>query len=106
MTAFDNKEKAEENKYAHDKELEFRIYAKYHGLLAAWVAKKAGLDTERAEKYKNTLITGGLGKNDPEALLHKIKQDLEAKNVHLSEHQIREEMHHSMQAAQKQVKGS
>src|SRR5262245_42781021 len=106
MTTFDNREKAEENKYAHDKEVEFRIYAKYHGLLAAWIAKNLGLDAEGAEKYKHMLVTSYPGRGDADALFHKIKQEFKAHKVQMGDHHIREEMHHMMHAARKQVLGS
>jgi hypothetical protein len=106
MTAFDNKEKAEENKYAHDKEVEFKINAKYHGLLAIWMAGAIKLDAEGADKYKNMLVTAGLGKNDPEALFNKIKQEFQEYKIPIDEHQLREEMYNILQKAKKQVLGS
>jgi len=105
MTAFDNKEKGEENKYAHDKEVEFRIFAKYHGLLAEWVARESGLDAEKAKEYKGDLIAFDLGKNDEEALFGRVKQDLLAHNVTMDEHKIREKMYAILQVAKEYMLG-
>jgi hypothetical protein len=105
MTAFDNKEKAEENKYAHDKEVEFRIYARYHSLLAGWVAELLGWDSAQKEAYKNTLVTSGASKHDNEVLFHKIHQDFKAGNLHMKDHDIHQKMHDLLLAAKQQVMG-
>ncbi len=103
MAAFDNKEKAEENKYAHDKEMEFLINARYHSLLAVWASAKMTLDAEKAMEYKNSLVTFHLGKSDDEALFHKIAHDLDAHHVHIKEREIREAMYNLLHAAKKQI---
>ena len=103
MTAFDNKEKAEENKYAHDKEMEFLINARYHRLLAGWAAEKIGLDVERAEEYKKQLVAGDLGKNDEEALFKKVRHDFLVHDIHMTDHDIREKMYNLLQDAKQQI---
>jgi|SRR6185369_10109122 len=104
MTSFDNKEKAEENKYAHDKETEFKIYASFHKKLAGWVASKAKLDAKSTEEYTNALVSAHLGKNDNETLLAKIKHDLAFYGVHdVADREIREEMHKLYQAARDKI---
>lgn len=103
MTAFDNKEKAEENKYAHDKEVEFLISARYHRLLAEWVAEKIGYNAEKSEEYKNDLVTSALGKNDEQALLKKVMHDFLVHDIHISEHDLREKMYNLLQDARHQI---
>ena len=43
MTTFDDREKAFENMFAHDQEMEFRIQARRNRLLGEWAAAKMGL---------------------------------------------------------------
>lgn len=105
MTAFDNREKAEENKYAHDKELEFRVYARYHSLLAAWVGDVTKRDEAGKDAYRNALVTGVMNSHDQTALFNKIRHDLLAHDAHIKDHDIQQKMHDIMQVARKQVAG-
>ncbi len=103
MTAFDDKEKAAENKYAHDQELDFKVHARAHKLLGLWAAGKMGLSGLVAEEYANSLITLDLAKTNPRHLFEKIRGDLLAKDVHMSDHDIHAEMHRLEGLARKQV---
>jgi hypothetical protein len=104
MTSFDNREKAEENKYAHDKETEFLIYASYHKTLAEWSAKKMKLDTDKAEAYKKSFVEAHLGMGDTEKLLVRIKHDFAAHHItNVSDREIREEMHALFLAARHKI---
>ena len=105
MTAFDNREKAEENKYAHDKEVEFRIYARYHSMLADWVAENLHLDAAKKEAYKNALVTSGATKHDNEVLFQKVRHDFLAGNLHMKDHDIHQKMHDILLTAKEQVVG-
>ncbi|MFX8485525.1 ATPase inhibitor subunit zeta, partial [Acinetobacter baumannii] len=44
MTMFDDRERAEEAKFAHDQETVFRIQARRNKLLGQWAAEQMGLD--------------------------------------------------------------
>ena len=103
MTTFDNREKAEENKYVHDKEKEFKISAKYHKLLAAWVAMETRMDPIETEAYQSDLITFDIGKNDETVLFHKVKNDLLVRNIHLSDHDIQQKMHDLLMTMKEQA---
>ena len=43
MTTFDDRERAEEAKFAHDEEMMFRIHARRNRLLGQWAAERMGL---------------------------------------------------------------
>lgn len=104
MTTFNDKEKAAENKFAHDKELEFKAHARAHKLLGLWAAGKMGFSGAAAEDYANSLaadtdlLKSGL-------LFDKIKGDLLAKNVLISDHDIRAELHRLEMLARQQING-
>lgn len=105
MNSFDNKEKAEENKYAYDKETQFKIHARYQSHLADWVGHKLHLDAEKLKEYKTTLITYNMTHHDDKALLDKIKHDFLVRDIHVNEHEIRQSMHDLLQKATKEIHG-
>jgi hypothetical protein len=49
MGTFDDREKGFEQKYKHDKELEFKVSARRNRLLGLWAAKELGLPDAEAE---------------------------------------------------------
>jgi len=103
MTAFDNREKMEENKYAHDKEVQFIVNARYHKLLGAWVAEQSKLEGRDAECYIETIITEELNSHDENKLFEKVRHDLLSHDAHISDHDIREKMYNLLQDAKEQV---
>ncbi len=105
MTTFDDKEKAAENKYAYDKEMEFRIHARAHKLVGLWAAARMGLTGESAEEYAKSIVMIDLNKPDPHHLFEKIKADLTLSDVHISDHDIRAEIHKIQHIAHQQVVG-
>jgi hypothetical protein len=105
MTTFDDKEKAAENKYAHDKEQEFKVHARAHKLLGLWAAGKMGLSGAQAEEYAALIVTVDMAKANPQHLFKKIKNDLFDKNVHISDHDIHAEIHRLEELAKQQVHG-
>jgi len=105
MTTFDDKEKAAENKYAHDREIDFKVLARAHKLLGLWVAGKMRLAGAQAEEYAKSLVMADLAKANQQHLFHKIKTDLLAHDVHITDHDLRMEMHQLEQKAREQVAG-
>ncbi|NBO19216.1 MAG: DUF1476 family protein, partial [Proteobacteria bacterium] len=49
MTTFDDRDKAFENKFAHDEELKFKIHARAVKLLGLWAAGLLGKNTQESE---------------------------------------------------------
>ena len=103
MNSFDNKEKAEENKYAHDKQVEFLINSRFHKLLALWVAAKAGFDEAKTLAYKQDFIASTMEKSDTDSLLAKVKHDFMVNDLHVTENDIREAMHNALQTAKNEI---
>jgi len=105
MTTFDDKEKAAENKYAHDKELEFRIHARRNKLLGLWAAARMNLSGSPAEDYAKTLVTADMGANNDEIIIQRVKSDFSAKGAPVSDQDIRAEIHRVTQVAREQIAG-
>ena len=56
MSSFDDRETSFENKFKHDKELEFKATARRNKLLGLWAANLLGIHGAEAETYAKTVI--------------------------------------------------
>ena len=92
MTTFDDREKAFENRFAHDQELAFRAEARRNRKVGLWAAGLLGMEGPDAENYAASVLAAGTEGGGSEAVLRKLSHDLQAGRVHLSEHRIRREM--------------
>ena len=99
MSGFDDKEKAAENKYAHDREAQFKMHARAHKIVGLWAAGRMGLSGKPAEEYAISLVT-----LSNQELLHKLSLDLLAHDIHISDHDLRLEVHKAEEQAKAQVK--
>lgn len=104
MTTFDDKEKVAENKYAHDKELEFKAAARAHKLLGLWAAGKMGLSGKSAEEYASLIVKTELEKTDLHHVFEKIRHDLLAHDIHMTDHDIKAELYRLEAIAREQVR--
>lgn len=103
MTQFSDKEKAFENKFAHDKELEFKINARRNKLLGQWAAGKMGIAADKVDEYAKTVVISDLEKEGDEDVFEKVKKDLFGAGLRLTDVEIREQMHKLLQVAREQV---
>ena len=104
MSTFDNREDAFEAKYAHDQALQFKAHARRNKALGLWAAEKLGLTGEAAEAYARTLIEADLEEAGDEDVYRKVKTDLDAKGLDVSEHRIRRTMEELLADAIKSLK--
>jgi hypothetical protein len=103
MTSMNDKEKAHENKYAHDKELEFKINARRNKLLGLWVAEKIALPVEKHDAYAKEVVLSDFEKAGDDDVFEKVKKDLFNAGLRLTDKEIREEMYRLIQIARDQV---
>jgi len=92
MSTFDKREQGFENKFAHDEELRFKAEARRNKMLGMWAAEKLGLSGEEAEAYAKSVVLADFAEPGDEDVYRKVKGDFEAKNIDVSEHQLRREM--------------
>ncbi len=59
-----DRERAFENKFAHDEELRFKIRARRNKQVGLWAAQKLGKTGEAAEKYASELVSAVLTKDN------------------------------------------
>ena len=103
MTSFKDREKAEEAKFAHDAELEFKVNARRVKLLGLWVAEQLGMTGEIAEVYARDLVQVDFTEPGQEDVFGKVWADIQAKEAKVSEHQVRREMERLHEVAAEQI---
>jgi hypothetical protein len=103
MSTFDDRERAEEAKYAHDSALQFKITNRRNKLLGLWAADLMNLSGSDAEAYAKTVVRADLEEPGDEDVFRKIRADFDAKGVDRSDARIREHMAELIAVAREQV---
>jgi hypothetical protein len=89
---FSDREKAFEDKWAHDEEVRFKVLARRNKLLGLWAAGERGLKGDEAEAYARAVVDTEVSKDGDEAVFRKLKADFAAAGVHRTDHLIRVQM--------------
>lgn len=92
MSSFDDRERAEEAKYALDQETQFKVMARRNKLLGLWAADLLGKTGEAAEAYAKEVVLSDLEEAGDEDVFRKVRGDFEAAGVDRTDKQIREQM--------------
>ncbi len=88
MTTLEDREKAFENKFAHDEDVRFRVKARTVQLLALWAAETLGKDSAVAAQYARTLLDAFIDHHDEAALIAHIEADFQVAGIDISLHRI------------------
>jgi len=103
MTDFKDRERAEEAKYAHDEQTEFKIMARRNKLLGLWAADLMGLAGDDADAYAKTVVLSDLEEPGDDDVFRKVRGDFDAKGVDRTDQRIREHMAELLPVAREQV---
>ncbi len=103
MTTFNDREKAFEDKYKHDQELQFKVEVRRNKLLGIWVAELIGLEGADAEAYAKEVISSDFEEPGDADVVRKVLGDLEAKGQEMTEHRLRKKMDELLLVAKQQV---
>ncbi len=103
MSTFDDRERAEEAKYAHDSALSFKVMNRRNKLLGLWAAELLDLRGKDADEYAKSVVRSDLEEPGDEDVFRKIRGDLDAKGVDRSDARIREHMAELIAVAREQV---
>ncbi len=103
MTSFNDREKAFENKYKHDQELQFKVEVRRNKILGLWAAELLGFAGADAEAYAKEVISSDFDEPGDEDVLRKVLADFEAKNVDMSAHRLRKKMDELTELAKEQI---
>jgi hypothetical protein len=105
MSSFDDREKAEESRYARTQESEFKAVARRNKLVGAWAAGLMGLTGEEADAYAKTVVVADFEEAGDEDVFRKLRADLDKAGVEVSDHVIRREMSEQLEVARAQLAG-
>jgi len=89
MTDFNDRERAEEAKYARDEEMHFRIHARRNKLLGQWAAEKMSLSAVEAEAYAKSVVQADFEEAGDEDVIRKLLGDLVSAGADVSETDVR-----------------
>ena len=103
MTTFNDREKAFEDKYKHDQDLQFKVEVRRNKLLGLWVAEMLGLSGADAEAYAKEVVAADFEEPGDADLIRKIQGDTQPKNIDLSEHRLRKKMDELVAVAKDQI---
>ena len=106
MSGFENRQKGQETKFVMDAAKEFKAEAKRNKLLGHWAAELMGRDTEAAEKYALEVIIADMEEAGDEDVFRKLRGDLTAQQVEISDEAIRDKMKECMEVAREEVYGA
>jgi len=102
MTTFDDRERAFENKYARDQEMQFKITARRNRLLGAWAAGLMGLNEAEAEAYAKDVVRADFEESGDEDVIRKLLGDLTSAGVDIDDATIREMLDEKSAEARRQ----
>ena len=103
MTTFNDREKAFEDKYKHDQELQFKVEARRNKLLGLWVAEMLGKSEGEADAYAKEVVASDFEEPGDDDVVRKVLGDLEKAGTDLSEHRLRKKMEEFLAEAKEQV---
>ena len=103
MTTFDEREKALENKFEHDMELQFKARARRNKMLGLWAAGLMGKTGSEAEKYARDVVMADIEQPGGSDVVHTLMRDLAAAGKPAEEHTIRRQGERLLAEAMKQV---
>jgi len=103
MSNFNDREKAQEAKYAQDQEITFKATARRNKLLGVWIAEQLGLSGDDSQAYARDVVAADFEEAGDEDVFRKVWADLQAKSVDISEHRVRRQMEELMVEATRQI---
>lgn len=103
MTTFDERQKGFEKKFEKDQELQFKATARRNKLLGLWAANLMGMTGDAADAYAKEVVRADFELPGDEDVVKKVLDDLSAKNVAQTEHQLRRKMDELLSVAREQI---
>jgi hypothetical protein len=100
MSTFDDREKAFENKFAHDAEMQFRAEARRNKLAGLWAAELMGISGQEAADYAMTVVQADFEEAGSEDVVRKLSGDLDGK---VTDDQIRAKLNELQAVAKSQL---
>ena len=89
MTGFDDRDRAFENQFARDADMQFRIVARRNRLVGEWAASKMGLTAEETDAYAKAVVQADFEEAGDEDVIRKLLGDLLSAGVEVDESVVR-----------------
>jgi hypothetical protein len=105
MTTFNDRERAEEAKFAHDADVLFRIQARRNKLLGHWAAERMALDAAETESYARAVVQAEFEEAGDEEVIRKVLGDLLMAGIDVSEADVRKALESTAVEARRQLMG-
>jgi len=103
MTTFKNREKAFEEKFAHDENLTFKARARRNRLFGEWLAGEMGLTGDAIKQYAGSVITADLEEEGDDDVIRKVLTDVEASSASFTAVELEAKLASFMDEARQQV---
>ena len=103
MTNFNDRERAEEAKYALDEETAFRVAARRNRLLGEWAAAEMGLTPVEADAYRKAVVQADFEEAGDEDVIRKVLGDLIGAGVDVDEATVRAKLDEKAVEARRQL---
>ena len=104
MHAFDERERAEEARFAISEELRFRALVRRDTQLGLWAAGLLGKSGEAAAIYARELVNADIAPHEDDTVFQRVRSDLTQAALRMSDRQIRNQMQDLMEVALRQVR--
>ena len=103
MTSFNDRERAEEAKFALDENTAFRIAARRNRLLGEWAAGEMNLTPEETEAYKKAVVQADFEEAGDEDVIRKLLGDLTQAGCDVDEATVRAQLEEKSVEARRQL---
>ncbi|MCE3248112.1 MAG: hypothetical protein K0R41_1937 [Geminicoccaceae bacterium] len=104
MTTFDDRERHEETRFKHDQELAFKARNRGNRIFGMWIAEQLGLSGDAATNYAKDVVLVDFEMPGDDDVLTKVKADLAAKSIEVSDHVLKKRLLESREVAAQQIK--
>ena len=106
MSSMKDREEGFERKFAFDEELRFKANARRNKALGLWAAEKLGKSGADADAYAKEVVVSDIEEAGDHDVFRKVRNDFDARNVTVSDQDIRAAMTELMAQAIAQIKAS
>jgi hypothetical protein len=104
MTTFDDRERGEETRFKHQQELAFKARNRGNKLFGLWIAEQIGLAGDEAQSYAKDVVIADFEAPGDEDIFTKVRADLAAKSVDVSDHLLTKHLQEFRQLAAEQIR--
>ena len=104
MVSMNDREKAFENKYAHDEEKKFRVIARRNKLMGVWAAGLLGKTD--VDAYAKEVVAADFEEAGDEDVIRKVAGDFKAAGVASGEAEIRAKLSELLPVAMEQIESA